>query len=68
MATVSQVVDDESKDRCTAYIANDILLPIFHIYGEQVILSTCFTIHRPFYEKAHLKMPVSVDIYQNSGK
>ena len=68
MATVSQVVDDESKDRYTAYIVYHIILAAFRTYCERVILSTCFTIHRPFYEKAHLKMPVSVDIDQNSGK
>ena len=68
MATVSQVVDDESKDRYTAYIVYPIILPIFHTYWEQAILSTCFIIHRPFYEKAHLKMTISVDIDQNSGK
>ena len=68
MATVSQVVDDESKDRYTAYIVYHIILAAFRTYCERVILSTCFTIHRPFYEKAHLKMPVSVDIDQNSGE
>ena len=68
MATLRQVVDDESRDRYTAYIVYHIILPIFHTYWEQVILSTCFTIYRPFYEKAHLKMPISVDIDQNGGK
>ena len=53
MATVSQVVDDESKDRYTAYIVYHIILAAFRTYCERVILSTCFTIHRPFYEKAH---------------
>ena len=68
MATVSQVVDDESKDRYTAYIVYHIILAAIRTYCERVFLSTCFTIHRPFYEKAHLKMPVSVDIDQNSGE